>query len=152
MSLYRSRWITCCHVGRGFIGCTRDFVDRGMMTPSSMSSARRDVCAQVIACLPSLCRKCLGASVPYLPWPVIDGVLICCGFRHEPSGSPLKPFLLLDPETDKGVEFEFINEAVKRFDEDESIKPAFIAAVEDLSQELAEMNINDDYKPHMTVC
>ncbi|OJJ41121.1 hypothetical protein ASPWEDRAFT_34613 [Aspergillus wentii DTO 134E9] len=72
-------------------------------------------------------------------------------FGLEPSEqSPLKPYLLLDPEEDRGVDFEFISEAVKRFDEDESIKPAFIAAVEELSQELAEMNINDDYKPYVT--
>lgn len=64
----------------------------------------------------------------------------------------MKPFLLLDPESDKGIELEFISEAVKRFDEDENLKPAFIAAVEDLSRELAGMDINDDYKPHMTVC
>lgn len=64
----------------------------------------------------------------------------------------LKPYLLLDPEDEKGVDFEFISEAVKRFDEDESIKPAFIAAVEEMSRELASMNINDDYKPYMTVC
>lgn len=64
----------------------------------------------------------------------------------------MKPFLLLDPESDKGVELEFIGEAVKRFDEDENLKPAFITAVEDMSQELANMDINDDYKPHMTVC
>lgn len=50
------------------------------------------------------------------------------------------------------MDFEFINEAVKRFDEDENIKPAFIAAVEEMSRELAAMNINDDYKPYMTVC
>lgn len=66
--------------------------------------------------------------------------------------SPLKPFLLLDPEEDKGIDLEFINEAVKRFDEDENIKPAFITAVEGLSQELAELNMNDDYKPYIMVC
>lgn len=49
------------------------------------------------------------------------------------------------------MDFEFIGEAVKRFDEDESLKPAFITAVEEMSQELAAMTINDDYKPYMTV-
>lgn len=57
----------------------------------------------------------------------------------------------MDPEDDKGVDFEFIGEAVKRFDEDESLKLAFITAVEEMSQELAAMTINDDYKPYMTV-
>ncbi|EYE97942.1 ubiquitin-ubiquitin ligase UFD2 [Aspergillus ruber CBS 135680] len=70
-------------------------------------------------------------------------------FGAESDGSPLKPFLLLDPEEDKGIDLDFIGEAVKRFDEDENIKPAFIAAVEGLSQELAELNINDEYKPYM---
>ena len=64
----------------------------------------------------------------------------------------MKPFLLLGPDQDKGVDADFLNEAVKRFDEDENIKPAFISAVESMSQELAEMNIDDDYKPYMTVC
>ncbi|ODM15227.1 hypothetical protein SI65_09466 [Aspergillus cristatus] len=70
-------------------------------------------------------------------------------FGAESDGSPLKPFLLLDPEDDKGIDLDFIGEAVKRFDEDENIKPAFIAAVEGLSQELAELNINDEYKPYV---
>lgn len=70
-------------------------------------------------------------------------------FGAESDGSPLKPFLLLDPEEEKGIDLDFIGEAVKRFNEDENIKPAFIAAVEGLSQELAELNINDEYKPYM---
>lgn len=78
-------------------------------------------------------------------------MLVRC--RLEPSAqSPLQPYLLLEPEDDKGVDFEFMSEAVKRFDEDENIKPAFIAAVEGLSRELAEMSINDDYKPYVLVC
>jgi ubiquitin conjugation factor E4 B len=50
------------------------------------------------------------------------------------------------------VDLEFLSEAVKRFEEDETIKPAFIAAVEELSRELSSMGINDDYKPYVTVC
>ena len=49
------------------------------------------------------------------------------------------------------MDFEFISEAVKRFDEDDTIKPAFITAVEELSAQLSEKNINDDYKPYSTV-
>jgi hypothetical protein len=73
--------------------------------------------------------------------------------RVDPSGrSPLKPYLLLDPEDDKGVDLEFLSESVKRFEEDDSIKPAFIAAVEELSRELSSLGIGDDYKPYVTVC
>lgn len=71
---------------------------------------------------------------------------------ESPEQSQLKYHLLLEPEHEKGIDPEFISETVKRFDEDESIKPAFITAAEVMSQELASMNINDDYKPYMTVC
>jgi len=93
----------------------------------------------------------LGAFLPSgRPWVGEVLTLLIIG-RVESEGSPLKPFLLLDPEEDKGIDLDFIGEAVKRFDEDENIKPAFIAAVEGLSQELAELNINDEYKPYVMV-
>ncbi|KOS44658.1 hypothetical protein ACN38_g4447 [Penicillium nordicum] len=62
--------------------------------------------------------------------------------------SSLAAYLLIDPEDDKGIDFEFINEAVRRFDEDDSVKPAFISAVEQLSAQLSSMDVNDDYKPY----
>ncbi|KAJ5339151.1 hypothetical protein N7452_005879 [Penicillium brevicompactum] len=62
--------------------------------------------------------------------------------------SSLASYLLVDPEDDKGIDFEFIHEAVRRFDEDDTIKPAFISAVEQLSAQLAEKDVNDDYKPY----
>jgi Ubiquitin fusion degradation protein 2 len=63
----------------------------------------------------------------------------------------LAAYLLIDPEDDKGIDFEFINEAVRRFDEDDSVKPAFISAVEQLSAQLSSMDVNDDYKPYAIV-
>jgi hypothetical protein len=57
----------------------------------------------------------------------------------------------VDPEDDRGIDFEFINEAVRRFDEDETVKPAFISAVEQLSSQLAGMDVNADYKPYAIV-
>ena len=69
----------------------------------------------------------------------------------SPPKSVLQPYLLIDPEEDKGVDFEFLSEAVRRFDEEDGLKPAIVAAVEGMSQELAEMSINDDYKPYVMV-
>lgn len=68
-----------------------------------------------------------------------------------PPKSTLQPYLLIDPEDDKGVDFEFLSEAVRRFDEEEGLKPAIIAALEGLSEELAQKSINDDYKPYVMV-
>ncbi|KAL2013811.1 hypothetical protein VTN00DRAFT_1336 [Thermoascus crustaceus] len=71
-------------------------------------------------------------------------------FGLEPAEqSPLKPYLLLDPDDDKGIDLDFLAEAVRRFEEDESVKPAFINAVEGLSRDLAKKTINDDYKSYV---
>lgn len=78
--------------------------------------------------------------------------LLTCYRFDSTDQSPLARYLLLDPEDDRGVDFDFMSEAVKRFDEDDTIKPAFIAAVEGLSSELSSKDLNDDYKPYATVC
>ncbi|RAH41627.1 ubiquitin-ubiquitin ligase UFD2 [Aspergillus brunneoviolaceus CBS 621.78] len=88
-------------------------------------------------------RMCMSYCIFAITMPEMFGL-------ESSEKSALKPYLLLDPEDDKGVDFEFIGEAVGRFNEDESIKPAFIAAVEEMSQELAGLTINDDYKPYLT--
>lgn len=78
-------------------------------------------------------------------------VLLIFSSLDSPERSTLAPYLLLDPEDEKGIDFEFISEAVKRFDEDESVKPAFITAVEELSAGLSSLDVNGDYKPYCTV-
>lgn len=70
---------------------------------------------------------------------------------EQDDPAPLVPYLLLDPEEDKGVDYEFLGEAVRKFDEDSLLKPMFINSVERLSHELAAMSLNDDYKPYVLV-
>jgi len=73
-------------------------------------------------------------------------------FDQPPSSvSPLKEHLLVDPENDRGICQEFLSEAVSRFEEDESVKEALVTAVEEMSRDLANMNMNDNYKPYVTV-
>ncbi|KAJ6171979.1 hypothetical protein N7470_001046 [Penicillium chermesinum] len=88
-------------------------------------------------------RLCMSYCIFGITMPEMFGL-------DSPERSILAPYLLLDPEDDKGIDFEFISEAVRRFDEDDSVKPAFIAAVEELSAELSRKDINDDYKPYCT--
>lgn len=65
--------------------------------------------------------------------------------------SPLFPHLLLDVEDDRGIDFDFIAEMVKQFDEQDDLKPTIVATVEQLSQELSSKTMNDDYKPYVAV-
>ncbi|OJJ44696.1 hypothetical protein ASPZODRAFT_134789 [Penicilliopsis zonata CBS 506.65] len=87
-------------------------------------------------------RLCLSYCIFAITMPEMFGL-------DSSAKSPLQQHLLLDPEDDKGVDFEFLAEAVRRFEEDDTIKPALIAAVEGLSRDLAKKNVNDDYKPYV---
>ena len=71
---------------------------------------------------------------------------------ETPSSSPLTPYLLVDdPEDDRYVDPDFLIEASERFSEDDTVQGALVGAVEDLSRQLAAMNMNNDYKPHILV-
>jgi ubiquitin conjugation factor E4 B len=58
--------------------------------------------------------------------------------------------LLVDPEDDRGVCHDFLIEAVSRFEDDESIKIAIVAAVEELSRQLAKKSMDSDYRSYTT--
>lgn len=64
--------------------------------------------------------------------------------------SPLTPCLLVDdPEDDKYIDHDFLNEAIARFEEDDTVQNAIVSATEELSWRLAGMNMNNDYKPYI---
>ena len=66
--------------------------------------------------------------------------------------NPLTPHLLVDdPEDERFVDHDFLTEAVSRFSEDDTVQGALVAAIEDLSRQLAVMNMNNDYKPYIMV-
>lgn len=60
--------------------------------------------------------------------------------------------MLVDPEDDLGITPEFILESVKRSEDDEAIIPAYVRAVEGMSQDLRRYTMSADYKPYVTVC
>ncbi|KAL9591788.1 MAG: hypothetical protein Q9179_007371 [Wetmoreana sp. 5 TL-2023] len=71
-------------------------------------------------------------------------------FGREPSDtSPLLSHLLADPEDERGICHDFMTEAISRFSEDETIEPALVSAVENVSRHLAKKTMNDDYKAYV---
>lgn len=89
------------------------------------------------------------------PFPVDHGVSNARADKlnrvESPPSAPLKPHLLLDPDDDQGLNQEFILEALKRIQEDDSILPTFVTAVEEMSQDLSRVTLDDDYHPYMMV-
>jgi ubiquitin conjugation factor E4 B len=74
------------------------------------------------------------------------------GEDPDPIVSPLAEYLLADPDSDRGLCHDFISEAVSRFEDPENgaeIKNALVLAMEQLSGQLSNLSMNDDYKPYM---
>jgi ubiquitin conjugation factor E4 B len=74
------------------------------------------------------------------------------GDDAEPEVTPLAEYLLADPESDRGLCHDFINEAVSRFadpENGEEIKTVLVGAMEQLSRQLSNLSMNDDYKPYI---
>lgn len=52
---------------------------------------------------------------------------------------------------DDGIDFDFIKEAIKRFDDDEAFPGIFNDAMVAISTSLSKMSMEDDCKPHVQV-
>ncbi|KAK2749637.1 hypothetical protein FQN57_005859 [Myotisia sp. PD_48] len=87
-------------------------------------------------------RLCMGYCIFAATMPEMFGI--------ESPTAPLKPHLLRDPNDEQGLSHEFISEAMQRAEEDDSILLAFVAALEEMSRDLAKLSMDDDYKPYMT--
>lgn len=70
---------------------------------------------------------------------------------YSPS-STLKSHLLHEPDSNLGLCHDFMLEAMQRAEEDDTIIPAFVSAVGEMSRDLSAMSFNSDYKPYMLVC
>lgn len=71
--------------------------------------------------------------------------------EDTPAENPLADRLLLGPDDDRGICYEFLTEASQRIGEDDMIKEALVGAMEEVSRRLAKVSMNGDYRPHMLI-
>lgn len=69
--------------------------------------------------------------------------------EDPPAENALADHLLLGPEDERGICFDFLHESCTRLEEDETVKEALVGAMEDLSRRLATVGMNGDYRPYM---
>lgn len=89
-------------------------------------------------------RMCMSYCIFAITMPEMFGL-------EEHMGNPLPKHLLEVPESELGIDHEFMTEAVSRFEDDDSIRSALVEAMEQLSKDLARKSMNDDYKPYILV-
>ncbi|RYN96728.1 Ubiquitin conjugation factor [Alternaria tenuissima] len=71
--------------------------------------------------------------------------------EEAPAENALADRLLLGPDDERGICYEFLTEASQRIDEDDMIREALVGAMEDVSRRLSTVSMNGDYKPHMLI-
>jgi ubiquitin conjugation factor E4 B len=71
--------------------------------------------------------------------------------EEAPAGNALADRLLLGPDDERGICYEFLTEASQRIGEDDMIREALVGAMEDVSRRLSTVSMNGDYKPHMLI-
>ncbi|KAK5171080.1 Ubiquitin conjugation factor E4 [Saxophila tyrrhenica] len=87
-------------------------------------------------------RLCMSYCVFAITMPEMFG-------EHVPTSNPLVDHLLADPECDLGICTDFLTEASSRFEEDDTIKEAIVGAAEELSRQLSQKNMLQDYQNYV---
>ena len=87
-------------------------------------------------------RLCMSYAVFAVTMPEMFG-------ENVPTSNALVDHLLADPDCETGICTDFLTEASSRFEEDESIKDAIVGAAEELSRQLSEKNMLDDYQNYI---
>jgi ubiquitin conjugation factor E4 B len=79
--------------------------------------------------------------------------LILLSSSREPNADhdTIAPYLLRGPIDDGGICIDFIKEAIKRFDDDETFPAVFNDAMVKLSTQLSGLSMGDEYKPYVQV-
>ena len=67
-------------------------------------------------------------------------------FGRETGRNELTEYLVANPDDEHGLDHDFLSEMTSRFAEDDTVKEVVVAAVEEMSHQLAKMTMNDDYK------
>lgn len=71
--------------------------------------------------------------------------------EETPAENALADRLLLGPDDERGICYDFLTEASLRIGEDDMIKEALVGAMEDVSRRLSQVSMNGDYKPYMLI-
>lgn len=69
--------------------------------------------------------------------------------EETPELNALGDALILGPDHDQGICYDFLTEASQRMGEDDTVKDALVGAMEDMSRRLSSSTMNGDYKPYM---
>jgi ubiquitin conjugation factor E4 B len=108
-----------------------------------VTSSLRRPSPEKLAVLEEAKRLCMSNCIFALTVPELFGR------EPNPRHDTLVPHLLKHHENEDGCCPEFFEEAISRMKEDDTVAPIFTEAMVQMSNKLATMSMNDDYKPYI---
>lgn len=146
---------------------TVEHLDQALTEAGTLANAAgEDVFGYLLGCWKRVCKAVRGLKSSELDGPKADGLKearrLCLSYAVfactmpemfdalPKEDNPIAVHLLKEPESEFGIDADFLAEISSRFEEDESYSEVITLAIQQLSTILGTMTMNDHYKPYMT--
>lgn len=150
----------------GPLRLSSDVIEQGILEAASAFPHDKPLMDYMLPCWKRVIqfRKSLRAGTPEKEGLLAEAKRMCMSYclfavtlpdlfgrEARADHDTLVPYLLRDMEHESGLCLDFLQEAVSRFAEDDSLPEVFVKAMVDISSRLAKLTMNDDYKPYVGV-
>lgn len=150
----------------GPLRLSSDVIEQGILEAASAFPHDKPLMDYMLPCWKRVIqfRKSLRAGTPEKEGLLAEAKRMCMSYclfavtlpdlfgrEARADHDTLVPYLLRDMEHESGLCLDFLQEAVSRFAEDDSLPEVFVKAMVDISSRLSKLTMNDDYKPYVGV-
>lgn len=150
----------------GPLRLSADVLEQGILEAASAFPHDKPLMDFMLPCWKRViqARKSLRAPTPEKEALLVEAKRLCMSYclfavtlpdlfgrEARPDHDTIVPCLLRDMEHENGLCLDFLQEAVSRFAEDDTLPEVFVRAMVDISAKLSKLTMNDDYKPYINV-
>lgn len=150
----------------GPLRLSSDVIEQGILESASAFPHDKPLMEYMLPCWKRViqARKSLRAATPEKEGVLAEAKRMCMSYclfavtlpdlfgrEARADHDTLVPYLLRDMEHENGLCLDFLQEAVSRFPDDDSLPDVFVKAMVDISSRLSKLTMNDDYKPYVNV-
>lgn len=143
-----------------------DVIEQGILEAASAFPHDKPLMDYMLPCWKRViqARKSLRAGTPEKESLLAEAKRMCMSYclfavtlpdlfgrEPKPDHDTLVPYLLRDMEHESGLCLDFLQEAVSRIADDDSLSDIFVKDMVAISARLSNLTMNDDYKPHINV-
>ncbi|KAJ4424226.1 Ubiquitin conjugation factor E4 [Gnomoniopsis sp. IMI 355080] len=148
----------------GSLRLSSDVIEQGILESASAFPHDKPLMDYMLPCWKRVvqARKSLRAATPEKEGLLAEAKRMCMSYclfavtlpdlfgrEARADHDTLVPYLLRDMDHENGLCLDFLQEAVSRFPEDDSLPDIFVKAMVDISSRLSKLTMNDDYKPYV---